>query len=59
MINKVKENKIPCLLVTHDEADKKISHEKDWNFVNNGDFVKVDFHNLPNLKWCSKAFETT
>ncbi len=28
VINKVKENKIPCLLVTHDETDKKISYEK-------------------------------
>ena len=26
--NMIKESKIPCLLVTHDEADKKISHEK-------------------------------
>ncbi len=28
VINKVKENKIPCLLVTHDETDKMISDEK-------------------------------
>ena len=26
--SRIKESKIPCLLVTHDEADKKISHEK-------------------------------
>ena len=25
--NSVKENKIPCLLVTHDETDKMISNE--------------------------------
>ena len=28
LISKVKENKIPCLLVTHDETDKMISNEK-------------------------------
>ena len=28
VISRIKESKIPCLLVTHDEADKKISHEK-------------------------------
>ena len=28
VISMIKESKIPCLLVTHDEADKKISHEK-------------------------------
>ena len=28
VINKVKESKIPCLLVTHDETDKMISNEK-------------------------------
>ena len=28
VIDEVKENKIPCLLVTHDETDKKISNEK-------------------------------
>ena len=28
VISIIKESKIPCLLVTHDEADKKISHEK-------------------------------
>ena len=28
VISKVKENKIPCLLVTHDETDKMISDEK-------------------------------
>ena len=27
VISMIKESKIPCLLVTHDEADKKISHE--------------------------------
>ena len=31
VIDKVKESKIPCLLVTHDETDKKISHEKPIN----------------------------
>ena len=31
IIDKVKESKIPCLLVTHDETDKKISHEKPIN----------------------------
>ena len=31
VIDKVKESKIPCLLVTHDENDKKISHEKPIN----------------------------
>ena len=31
VIDKVKESKIPCLLVTHDETDKKISHEKPLN----------------------------
>ena len=31
VIDKVKESKIPCLLVTHDEIDKKISHEKPIN----------------------------
>ena len=28
VINKVKESKIPCLIVTHDETDKMISNEK-------------------------------
>ena len=28
VISMIKESKIPCLLVTHDEADKKISNEK-------------------------------
>jgi putative thiamine transport system ATP-binding protein len=28
VINKVKESKIPCLLVTHDKNDKKISNEE-------------------------------
>ena len=28
VISKLKENKIPCLLVTHDETDKMISNEK-------------------------------
>ena len=28
VVNKVRENKIPCLLVTHDETDKMISNEK-------------------------------
>ena len=28
VIDKVKESKIPCLLVTHDETDKKISNEE-------------------------------
>ena len=28
VVSKVKENKIPCLLVTHDETDKLISNEK-------------------------------
>lgn len=31
VIDKVKESKIPCLLVTHNETDKKISHEKPIN----------------------------
>ena len=31
VIDKVRESKIPCLLVTHDETDKKISHEKPIN----------------------------
>ena len=31
VIDKVKESKIPCLLVTHDETDKKISNEKPIN----------------------------
>ena len=31
VIDKVKESKIPCLLVTHDETDKKISQEKPIN----------------------------
>ena len=31
VIDKVKESKIPCLLVTHNENDKKISHEKPIN----------------------------
>ena len=31
VIDKVEESKIPCLLVTHDETDKKISHEKPIN----------------------------
>ena len=28
VIDKVKESKIPCLIVTHDETDKMISNEK-------------------------------
>ena len=31
VINKVKESKIPCLIVTHDETDKMISNEKPIN----------------------------
>ena len=31
VISIIKESKIPCLLVTHDDADKEISHEKPIN----------------------------
>ena len=31
VVNKIRENKIPCLLVTHDESDKIISDSKPLN----------------------------